>query len=245
MLRHLPLALAVLVLVLLLAAPQLFRPLFATVNPLGATAIYDRASLWSLTLDHLEIVLAAGLVSTIVAVLLGIVVTRRDGAEFMPFARTLTNLGQAFPPVAVLAIAVPLLGFGFRPTFVALFAYGLLPIFENTVAGLRSVPPQTIEAARGMGMSRGRILREVELPLAAPLILAGIRISTIINFGTATIGSTVGAKGLGEIIVAGLQSNNTAYILQGGVAVALLAILFDRIFAIAISRTSRHRAVPA
>src|SRR5262249_23438329 len=130
-----------------------------------------------------------------------------------------------FPPVAVLALAVPLVGFGEKPTLIALFAYGLLPIFENTIVGLKTCPPAVLEAATGMGMSAFQRLVSVELPLAMPLILEGIRLSLVINVGTATIGSTVAAKGLGEVIIAGLLSNNTAFVLQGGLVTGLMAVL--------------------
>jgi osmoprotectant transport system permease protein len=125
----------------------------------------------------------------------------------------------------VLAIAVPLVGFGLKPTLIALFCYGLLPIFENTISGLRGCPRAVVEAASGMGMSAYQSLLQVELPLSMPLILEGIRLSLVINVGTAAIGSTVGAKGLGEVIIAGLLSNNTAFILQGGLVTGLMAIL--------------------
>ena len=125
----------------------------------------------------------------------------------------------------MLAVAVPLVGFGETPTLIALLAYGLLPIFENTVTGLQSCPRSVIEAADGMGMSARTRLFSVELPMAMPLILEGIRMSLVINVGTATIGSTVAAKGLGEVIIAGLLSNNTAFILQGGLVTGLMAIL--------------------
>jgi osmoprotectant transport system permease protein len=114
-----------------------------------------------------------------------------------------------------------------------LFAYGLLPIFENTISGLQSCPASVIEAADGMGMSARQRLLVVELPLAMPLILEGIRLSLVINVGTATIGSTVAAKGLGEVIIAGLLSNNTAFILQGGLVTGLMAmLLYDSMAAI-------------
>jgi osmoprotectant transport system permease protein len=158
-------------------------------------------------------------------VALGIGVTRPSGAQFLPLSRTLVNVGQTFPPVAVLALAVPLVGFGEKPTLIALFAYGLLPIFENTIVGLKSCPPALLEAASGMGLSSWQRLKSVELPLAMPMILEGVRLSLVINVGTATIGSTVAAKGLGEVIIAGLLSNNTAFILQGGLVTGLMAIL--------------------
>jgi osmoprotectant transport system permease protein len=213
------------VLVAFLVAPQAFAPLFAPLNDYGAPAIYDQGNLLSLAVAHLVTVLAATAASTLVAVALGIFVTRPVGAEFLPLSRTLVNVGQTFPPVAVLAIAVPLVGFGQTPTLIALFVYGLLPIFENTLAGLESCPKPVLEAADGMGMSAAQRLRSVELPLAMPLILEGVRLSLVINIGTATIGSTVAAKGLGEVIIAGLLSNNTAFVLQGGLVTGLMAIL--------------------
>ena len=185
-----------------LLSPQSFAPLFAPLTHYGAPPIYDQGNLLWLALAQLATVLCAAAASTLVAVGLGILVTRPLGAQFLPLSRTLVNIGQTFPPVAVLAIAVPLVGFGEKPTLIALFAYGLLPIFENTIAGVRSVPPVVLEAASGMGMSPGERLRRVELPLAMPLILEGIRLSLVISVGTATIGSTVAAKGLGEVIIA-------------------------------------------
>ena len=213
------------VLVAFLLAPQLFAPLFAPLNDFGAPAIYDQGNLLDLALAHLATVLVAAALSTLVAVALGIFVTRPAGAAFLPLSRTLVNVGQTFPPVAVLAVAVPLVGFGQAPTLIALFAYGLLPIFENTIAGLEGCPRPVLEAADGMGMSPLQRLRQVELPLAMPLIAEGVRLSLVINVGTATIGSTVAAKGLGEVIIAGLLSNNTAFVLQGGLVTGLMAII--------------------
>jgi osmoprotectant transport system permease protein len=212
-------------LVIFLVAPQRFAPLFAPLNDYGAPAIYDQGDLLSLAVSHLVTVLVAAAASTLVAVALGIFVTRPAGAQFLPLSRTLVNVGQTFPPVAVLAVAVPLVGFGLAPTLIALFAYGLLPIFENTIAGLESCPKPVLEAADGMGLSPWQRLRQVELPLAMPLIMEGVRLSLVINVGTATIGSTVAARGLGEVIIAGLLSNNTAFVLQGGLATGLMAIL--------------------
>ena len=205
--------------------PQAFAPLFAPLTHYGAPPIYDQGNLLSLALAQLATVLLAAAASTVAAVGLGILVTRPAGAQFLPLSRTLVNIGQTFPPVAVLAVAVPLVGFGEKPTLIALFAYGLLPIFENTIAGVRGCPPAVLEAASGMGMSPGQRLRRVELPLAMPLILEGIRLSLVINVGTATLGSTVAAKGLGEVIIAGLLSSNTAFILQGGLVTGLMAVL--------------------
>jgi osmoprotectant transport system permease protein len=216
---------ALALLIAFLVTPQSFAPLFAPLTQYGAPPIYDQGNLLTLALAQLGTVCVAAAASTLVAVSLGILVTRERGAQFLPLSRTLVNIGQTFPPVAVLAVAVPLVGFGERPTLIALFAYGLLPIFENTLVGLRTCPPAVLEAASGMGMSAGQRLFAVELPLAMPLILEGTRLSLVINVGTATIGSTVAAKGLGEVIIAGLLSSNTAFILQGGLLTGLMAIL--------------------
>jgi osmoprotectant transport system permease protein len=225
----------------LVLKPELFKPILQPLTENGAPAIYNQGSLFELTLAHLALVIGASLAATAIGLLMGVFVTREAGSEFLPLSRSVVNIGQTFPPVAVLALAVPALGFGVKPTLFALVLYGLLPIFENTITGLRQVPATTLEAARGMGMSPWRCLFSVELPLALPVILAGVRLSVVINLGTATIGSTVAAKGLGEVIIAGLQSSNTAFILQGGVIVALLAVLvYDAVGL--VERQAAHRA---
>lgn len=212
------------------AAPMLFEPVFRPLAPAGAPAIYTQTSLIELTLVHLGIVALATAVSAAVAVGLAIVVTRPAGAEFLAISRSLVNVGQTFPPVAVLALAVPSVGFGEAPTLIALALYGLLPIFENALAGLEGAPPAVMEAARGVGMANAQRLREVELPLALPAILAGVRLSAVIGLSTATIGSTVAARTLGEVVIAGLSSNNLAFIVQGGAVVAATAVLVSDAF---------------
>ena len=212
----------------LVLRPGWFTPVFAPLAPVGGPVIYERSSLLSLSLSHLGIVAIASVAATVIAVTLAILVTRPAGAAFRPLSRTITNMSQTFPPVAVLALAVPILGFGTGPTLVALFLYGLLPIFENAMTGLSTLPHATMEAARGIGLNRWQRLIRVELPLALPVILTGIRLSVVIALGTATIGSTVAARTLGEVIIAGLLTNNTAYVVQGGLIVGLFAaLIFD------------------
>ncbi|EPL1074531.1 ABC transporter permease, partial [Pluralibacter gergoviae] len=160
---------------------------------------------------------------------------------FRPLAETLAAMGQTFPPVAVLALAVPVMGFGQQPAIVALTLYGILPVLQGTLAGLGAVPRSVLEVAKGMGMSGGQRLWKVELPLAAPVMLAGIRTSVIVNIGTATIASTVGANTLGTPIIIGLSGFNTAYVIQGAILVALAAIIVDRLFERLAGRFSRHR----
>jgi osmoprotectant transport system permease protein len=129
--------------------------------------------------------------------------------------------------VAVLALMVPVVGFGARPTIVALLVYGLLPVVRNTISGLEGVPAEVVQAARAMGMTKGQVLRRVELRLALPVIMAGVRTSVVINIGTATLGATIGAGGLGAPIIAGLIGQNPAYILEGAVVAGLLAVIAD------------------
>jgi osmoprotectant transport system permease protein len=238
---HLLRAALLAVLIAFLVDPGWFDPLLKPLVQDNAPAIYNQGSLLTLTLLHLRTVAIATTGAIIVAVTLAILVTRPFGAEFLPLSRSLVNVGQTFPPVAVLALAVPILGFGEKPTLVALFLYGLLPIFENTLTGLTTLPPSVMEAARGSGMTDRQRLFKVELPLAMPMILAGIRLSVVISLATATIGSTVAAKTLGEVIIAGLQSNNIAFVLQGGLIVGALAVLIYDGFS-AIERILARRA---
>jgi osmoprotectant transport system permease protein len=225
----------------LLLRIELLRPLLQWANPGLRPLVYDRASFVSLLLSQAELVAAASLGATVVGVGLAIFVTRPAGREFRAMAAALATVGQTFPPAAVLAIAVPVVGFGAAPTVIALFLYGLLPILENGVAGLEAVPPAVREAAEGLGLGAWQLLWQVELPLAAPLILAGIRVSVTIAIGTATIGSTVGALTLGTPIFDGLAANNLAFVAEGAILVALFAILVDLLFARLDRRLRRHR----
>lgn len=202
--------------------------------------LHPRADLVSLTLEHLAIVAISSGLTILVGVPLGIWVTRRSGREFRNLVAASVDLGQTFPPVAVLALAMPVLGFGFKPTIVALFLYGMFPVVSGTIAGLDSVPASTLEAAQGMGMSPTQVLFRVELPLAARIIMAGIRTSVVINIGTATIGATIGTGGLGVPIIGGLATRNMAYVVEGALPAALLAVLIDAF----IGQVERGLTVP-
>jgi osmoprotectant transport system permease protein len=208
------------------ALQPLLQPAFPGVEPV----VYNRDSFLTLFLSQLGLVAAASLAASLVGVALAIFVTRPAGRDFRAMVNALATIGQTFPPAAVLAITVPMVGFGARPTIIALFLYGLLPIIENAVAGLERVASGVREAAEGMGLSAWQRLRDVELPLAAPVILAGIRVSVTIAIGTATIGSTVGALTLGTPIFDGLVANKIPFVLEGAVLVALFAILTDMLF---------------
>jgi osmoprotectant transport system permease protein len=214
-----------------LCIPAATVDVFEFLFPDAPEVIYDRASLLRLIGEHLVLVLASTVAATSLGLLIGIGVTRDAGRPFLQLAQDASSLAQTFPPVAVLALAVPIFGFGFRPTVVALFIYSILPVLKNTIAGLEAVPANLIDASTGMGMRPSERLLRTELPLAARVILAGVRTSVVLNIGTATIGATIGAGGLGRIIIAGLVRDNTAWILTGALAAAILALVADWVFA--------------
>lgn len=195
--------------------------------PTYRRTLFGRSTLLELALEHLTIVSLSMLVILALGIPLGIWLTRPSGRVFLPLASNLLSVGQTFPPVAVLALAMPYFGFGLRPTMIALVAYGLLPVARNTIAGLEQVPGDLKEAATGMGMGPWRRLIKLELPLATRVMLAGVRTSTIYTIGTATVAPIIGAGGLGVPIIAGLANQNLALVLQGAVPVALLALVTD------------------
>ncbi len=206
--------------------------------------------------SHLWLVLIALAAAIAVGIPLAIAVTGRPRLRFS--IMTIAGVVQTIPGLALLALMVPLVAetgglglglspFGFPPAVIALALYALLPILRNTIVGLHGVDPAVLEAARGMGMSRGQILREVQLPLAAPVIVAGIRIATVWTVGAATLATPVGQACLGNYIFAGLQTRNWPMLLAGVVAAAALAIALDTILAAAeraLSPRTRFRWLP-
>jgi osmoprotectant transport system permease protein len=215
----------------LLLRMDALRPALHWAFPGVEPVIYQRSSFFALFLSHFALVATASVAAVSIGVSLAVYVTRPVGRDFRGMVDAVATVGQTFPPAAVLAIAVPAVGFGAQPTVIALFLYGLLPIIENTIAGLEGVPRGVREAAAGLGLSSWQQFRDVELPLAAPVILSGIRVSVTIAIGTATIGSTVGALTLGTPIFNGLVANRLPFVLEGAVLVALFAILTDMLFA--------------
>ncbi len=224
---------------LLLAMLPFSRPLFAGLFPQIDRPLYQQHEFLELVLAHLGLVSASSIFSVVIGIAAAVYVTRPSGQEFRRLVEVLTAMGQTFPPVAVLALVVPMIGFGFWPAFAALVLYSILPICENTIAGLESVSPAAKQAGRGLGMTPRELLVNIELPLAAPVILAGIRTSVTINISTAAIASTVGAVSLGSPIIIGLNGNNTAYVLQGALLVTGLALVVDLGFEAVLARLQR------
>ena len=153
----------------------------------------------------------------------------------------MANVGQSVPTIAVLALAFSVTGIGFRTAVIGLFAYSLLPVLRNTVAGLGGVDPATVEAARGMGMSPVQVLLRVELPLAWPVVLAGIRTAAVVNVGTAALATFVGAGGLGALITVGLDNQRDRILYTGAALTALLALAVDWAIGTLAALTTRNR----
>ncbi|SEL46652.1 osmoprotectant transport system permease protein [Kosakonia sacchari] len=215
--------------------------LFSALFPQLPRPVYLQESFVLLAAAHFALVGVSSAIAIVLGMGVGIAVTRPAGREFRPLAETIAAVGQTFPPVAVLAIAVPVMGFGKEPAVIALVLYGILPILQGTLAGIAAVPESVQSVAQGMGMSALQRLVKVELPLAAPVIIAGVRTSVIINIGTAAIASTVGASTLGTPIIIGLSGFNTAYVIQGAILVALAAIIVDQAFERLTRWLSQHR----
>lgn len=189
--------------------------------------VANRAEIFDQMVEHLGLTFAALAIAVAIGVPLAIACTRYRKVA----GPTLGAVGviQTIPSIALLGFMIPLLGIGAIPAIVALFLYALLPIVRNTYAGIDEVEPSVVEAARGMGMTDRQILTKVELPLAMPVIFAGIRTATVINVGVATLCALIGAGGLGEFIFRGIALNNSIMILAGALPAALLAIFFDNI----------------
>jgi osmoprotectant transport system permease protein len=210
---------------------------------LGSEAAWSgRNGLPALTWAHIRISLVAILIACLVAVPAGVFLGHVRRGAFV--AVSVVNIGRAIPSFAILALLLPFslrygFGLGFWPTIVALVLLAIPPIFTNTYTGVRDVPDDAVEAARGMGMRGGELVRRVEVPVAIPLILTGIRVSAVQVIATATLGALVGYRDLGTPIVSGFTSPDKGPMLAGAIVVALLALGTDALFA-----TAERRLVP-
>jgi len=178
-----------------------------------------------LTLEHLEMTLLAVFIAILIGIPLGILLTRCKALSTVVLG--VASIIQTIPSLALLGFMIPILGIGMKPAVVALFLYALLPIIRNTYTGIDNVDAPIIEAGKGMGLTNFQILYKVELPLALPVIMAGVRTSTVINVGIATLCALIGAGGLGQLIFRGISMVNSQLILAGAFPAALLALLLD------------------
>ena len=177
--------------------------------------------------EHITLTLVSTLLVLVVAVPVGIALTRPFARRITGPAVTVFNIGQSVPSIGLLVLLAIVWGIGFWPAVVALVAYSALPVLRNTMIGLRQVDESVIEAGRGMGMSKFDVLRRIELPLAVPVILTGLRTALVINVGTATLAALVNAGGFGGIIITGLVQNRQLVTIVGSVLTAVLALLID------------------
>jgi osmoprotectant transport system permease protein len=191
--------------------------------------------------EHLALCATSTGLAVLTALPAGIGATRPGLRRLAPPLLFIANVGQSVPTIAVLALAFSVTGIGFRTAVIGLWAYSLLPVLRNTVAGLAGIDPAVTEAARGMGMSPGQILRRVELPLAWPVILAGIRTAAVVNVGTAALATFVGAGGLGDLITVGLDNQRDRVLYTGAALTALLALAVDWALGTAAALTGRNR----
>ena len=192
-----------------------------------------REYLTELAIEHVQVVAVAISIATVLGITLGVLVYRRP--LWAQVVLGITGVFLTIPSFALFGILIPFVGLGYQPTVIALVMYALLPIIRNTVTGLRGVDEAITDSARGMGMSRWRALLRVELPLAWPVIIAGVRVSTLLLVGITAIAAAVNGPGLGDPIFNGLAriggANALNLVLSGTLGVVLLALVFDGVFA--------------
>lgn len=194
-------------------------------NPLIQVFLERKEQLQKALIEHIQISFVALLIAAFIAIPLGIYLTKKE--KIAESVIGVTAILQTIPSMALLGMLIPLLGIGRLPAIVALVAYALLPILRNTYTGIKEVEPSLIEAAEAMGMDTKKRLLKVEIPLAMPIIMAGIRTAMVLIIGTTTLAALIGAGGLGDIILLGIDRNNPYLILLGAIPAAMLAILFD------------------
>jgi osmoprotectant transport system permease protein len=195
---------------------------------LNATNILN--AIW----EHIQLAAVSTVFVVLIAIPLGVVMTRPFTKSFRGVLLTLANIGQAVPTIGLLALlAVAFVFIGFSAAIVGLVAYAVLPVLRNTIVGLGQVDENILEAGRGMGISKFGVLRRIELPLAVPIILAGVRTALVINVGTATLAAYINAGGLGRIIIAGLSTNRITVQITGALLTAVLALLIDYLAGVA------------
>jgi osmoprotectant transport system permease protein len=177
--------------------------------------------------QHIKLTAVSTVLVVVIAVSLGILLTRPGARRFAPVALTVSNIGQAIPSIGLIVLLALVWDVGFAPALVALVAYSVVPVLRNTMVGLDQVDRSLLEAGRGMGMTRTGVLLRIELPLAVPIILAGVRTALIINVGTATLATFTGAGGLGDLINNGLRLGRETVVFTGGALTAILALFID------------------
>lgn len=179
------------------------------------------------TWEHIQLVFFSTVLVLLVALPLGVLLTRRGLRRATPYVLALVNVGQATPAVGLVVLLAVVFQIGFWTAVAALFAYSLLPTLRNTMVGLDQVDPRLTDAGRGIGMSAAGVLFKVELPMAAPVILSGVRTTLVLNVGTAGIAAFIGSGGLGDLITTGVSTQRNLILVTGCVLIAVLALIID------------------
>ncbi|MGW7041731.1 ABC transporter permease [Streptomyces avermitilis] len=198
----------------------------ARLDPLSENALSNgqvSKALW----QHIQLTAISTFFVLIIAIPLGILLTRKAFRKATPIAMTIANMGQATPAIGLLALLVIWLGTGQKAALIGIIIYAILPVLANTIAGLKANDPTVLEAARGIGMSSPGVLTRIELPLAVPLILAGVRTALVLNVGTATLATFGGGGGLGVLITTGITNQRMPVLVLGSILTVSLALLVD------------------
>ncbi|MEU5582873.1 ABC transporter permease [Streptomyces huasconensis] len=195
-------------------------------DSISRNALAD-GNVWLRLRQHIQLTVISTFFVLIIAIPLGILLTRGKLRRAAPAAMALANIGQATPAIGLLALLVIWLGIGEKAALIGIIVYAVLPVLSNTIAGLKANDPTLLEAARGIGMSPLGVLGKVELPLAVPLILAGVRTALVLNVGTATLATFGGGGGLGDLITTGMTNQRMPVLLLGSILTIVLALLVD------------------
>jgi osmoprotectant transport system permease protein len=198
----------------------------ADLDPLSENAL-SGGQVWKALRQHIELTVISTFFVLIIAIPLGILLTRKAFRKATPVAMAVANMGQATPAIGLLALLVIWLGIGRKAALIGIIAYAVLPVLSTTIAGLKANDPTFLEAARGIGMSPAGVLTRVELPLAVPLILAGVRTALVLNVGTATLATFGGGGGLGVLITTGITNQRMPVLVLGSILTVVLALLVD------------------
>lgn len=205
-----------------------YERLLRLLVPEEAVVIYPEKTMPELMNEQVFLIAAASVIALVIGSALGLLALSRAGRPFRDLIVSVGNLAQTVPSVAIMALAIPLTGYGAEPVILALVLYSILPIMLNIVSGVENVPPETIDAATGVGMTSLQRFRSVQLPLAMPVIMGGVKNMLVINTSAATMGAVVAAGGLGQPILAGFSDYNDAFIIQGALPAIALALFIDR-----------------
>lgn len=226
--RKITLGILVFLLIGFIFGYETIEPLLTKMLPTGSSLFVQRTEIVDLFFQHLQLV--AITISLALTIGLGVAFLEQfdESNQIRPLMQQLGTVFQSFPTVAIIALIVPLLGYGDKAVIIGVAIYGVLPIMQNTFTGFEQVSPDVLDAAKGLGLNRFQQIVQVKMPLALPVILAGVRTALILSISSVTLGAAAGSGGLGIPIILGLRSQNFVLILQGTIPIALMALIADQ-----------------